>query len=72
MPTNDLHATDQRIIQHFFGRPSAVKKNRCALFDFLFQTVVEVIVHLLNQLFVRKLCKDDIPVFNGVILNHIT
>ena len=53
--TDNGHAIDQRLTQHIFGSPAAVQQNLGALHDFFRQTVVQVIVHLLDKVLVREL-----------------
>ena len=47
---DDAHALDQRLVQHFLGRPAALEQDTRPLLDLRAHTVIEVVVHLLDQL----------------------
>ncbi|ESY66564.1 hypothetical protein X742_18565 [Mesorhizobium sp. LNHC232B00] len=59
---NDAHAFDQRLGQHLVGHPAALEQDPRAFLDLFLQPVIEIVVHLLHQLIVGKLGKDDLVV----------
>ena len=59
---DDAHALDQRLGQHVVGRPAALEQDLDALLDLLLQAVIEVVVHLRDEVVVGERCKIDIVV----------
>ncbi len=47
---DDAHALDEGFVQHLFGGPAAREKDPRARLDLRPQAVIEVVVHLLDQL----------------------
>ena len=60
---DDGHAANQRLGEDLVRFPLALKKNIHTLFDLFFETVVEVIKHLLDKLFIVQFRKDDVVFF---------
>ena len=50
---------DQRVGQDRVGSPAALQQDVDALLDFLLETVVEVVVHLLDEIGVAQLAEND-------------
>ena len=59
---DDAHAFDERLGQHLVGRPAALEQDVGAFLDLFLEPVIEVVVHLLHELVVGKLGKDDLVV----------
>ena len=51
---HDRHARDQRLVHELHRTPSTVQQDVGALLDLLLQSVVEIVVHLLDKLVVRQ------------------
>ena len=67
---DDPHALDQRIGEDAVGRPTAVEEDRRALDDLVGQAVVEVVVHLLDELVVVEGREIDVVALIGHRLLH--
>ena len=61
MPTM-RHAADQRLGQHVVGLPAALEQDVDAFDDLLPEAVVEVVLHLLDELFVVERTEVEIVV----------
>ena len=59
---DDAHALDERLVEHSIGAPAAVEQDRRALDDLVGEPVVEVVVHLLDEVVVRQQCEVDLVV----------
>ncbi len=59
---DDGHAADQRLGQHVVRGPAALEQDPHALFDLFLEAVVEVVVHLLDQLVVIERAQVQIVV----------
>ena len=57
---DDAHPFDERFVEHPVGAPAAVEQDRRALDDLVGQAVVEVVVHLLDELVVGQLGEIDL------------
>jgi hypothetical protein len=64
---DDAHAFDQRLGQHLVGRPAAFEQDVHALLDLFLQAVIEVVMHLLHELVVRKFGEDDFVASSSVM-----
>jgi len=60
---NDFHTADQRFGQHPVRGPVPAKKDVRAFHDFVFQTVIKVVMHLLDKFFVIQFAEDDVVFF---------
>ena len=60
--TDDAHALDQRLGQDRVGRPPAVEQDGYGLLDLLPEAVVEVVVHLLDEIGVAQRFQIEIVV----------
>src|SRR5690606_1757004 len=69
---NDAHAFDQRIGQHLVGRPAPVEQDLSAFDDLLPQSVVQVVVHLLDEFVVIQGSEVDLFLvgFDNVFFGH--
>ena len=65
---HDGHAGNQGFGQRVIGRPAALDQDVHTLFDFFFQTVVEVVVHLQDKLFVAQFGQVDFVVGHAALL----
>ena len=59
---DDAHAFDQRLGQHLVGRPAAAEQDVDAFLDLFLEAVIEIVMHLLHEIVVGKLRKDDFVV----------
>lgn len=59
---DDAHALDQCLGQHVIGCPAAFQEDVRRFLNLLLQTVIEIVMHLLNEFFVGKLRKNDVVV----------
>ena len=50
--SNDGHAANQRFSQNAVRLPATLQKDVDALFDLFLETVIEIILHLLDQLII--------------------
>ena len=57
---DDAHALDERLVEHAVGAPAAVEQDRGALDDLVGEAVVEVVVHLLDEVVVGQLGQVDV------------
>ena len=57
---DDAHALDEGLVEHARGAPAAPEEEVRALLDLLLEAVVEIVVHLLDQLAVVELGEDDV------------
>ena len=64
MPTM-RHAADQGLGQHVVGLPAALEQDVHALDDLLLEAVVEVVLHLLDELLVVERAQVEV-----VVLGH--
>ena len=62
---DDAHALDQRVGQDRVGSPAALQQDVDALLDLLLEAVVEVVVHLLDEIGVAQLAENDFVVRHG-------
>ena len=66
--TDNGHARNQRLVQHLGSFPAPVQQNLCSFGDLFGHAIVEIIVHLLDEFFVRKFRQDDF--FVVVFFSH--
>ncbi len=59
---DDAHALDERVVQHLVGRPAALEQDVRALDDLVGEAVVEVVVHLRDELVVGSAAEVDLVV----------
>ena len=59
---DDAHALDERVVEHPVGRPAAVEQDQRALGDLGGEAVVEVVVHLGDELVVGQGSQVDLVV----------
>ncbi len=52
--THNTHTLYQSFSQHLIGRPTPLEQDIRTFFDLLLEPIVEIVVHLLNELFIRK------------------
>ena len=64
--TDDGHAGHQRLGQRVIGCPAASDQDVDAFLDLFLQPVIEIVVHLQDQLVIGKFGKDDLVVGHGV------
>ena len=64
---DDAHALDERVVEHLVGAPAAVEQDGGALDDLVGEAVVEIVVHLLDQLVVGQRGEVDLVV---VVVTH--
>ena len=64
---DDRHALHERIVEDPVGAPSPVEQERGALDDLIGEAVVQVVVHLVDQLVVRQRREIDIVT---VVVTH--
>ena len=57
------HAVDQGLAQDVLGGPAPLQQDAGSLFDFLGQAIVEVVVHLGDEIFVGQFSEDNVFVF---------
>jgi hypothetical protein len=55
---DDAHALDERVVQHLVGAPAAPEQDLGALDDLVREPVVEVVVHLRDELLVGQRSSD--------------
>ena len=58
---DDAHALDERFVEHPIGAPAAVEEDRRALDDLVGESVVEIVVHLLDEIVVRAAGRGRSP-----------
>ena len=51
---HDTHALNQGIGQHFIGTPTSLKQDVGALLNLFFEAIIEIVMHLFDQFFVRQ------------------
>ena len=57
---DDPHAFDQGLVQHLLGRPAPVEEDRGAFVDLVGQAVVQVVVHLGDELGIAQVGENDV------------
>ena len=57
---DDAHALDERVVEHPVGAPAAVEQDHRALDDLVGEAVVQVVVHLLDELVVVERGEIDL------------
>ena len=62
---HDGHAADQRLGQDVIGSPFAFEQDVHGLLDLFLETVIEIVEHLLDKLFVVQFGEDDVVFFVG-------
>ncbi len=67
---DDAHPLNQRLFQHRLGIPAATQQDLRAFDDLLGETVVEVVVHLLDELVVVEGREVDVVFAHGVLLER--
>ena len=60
---DDAHALDERVVEHLVGAPVAIEQDRRAFDDLVGESVVEVVVHLLDEFVVGQGGQIDVVVF---------
>ena len=65
---DDLHAADQRFVQHLVRSPAPVQQQLRPFDDLIPETVVQVVVHLLHQLGIVEFRQDQ---FFFLVLNPV-
>ena len=58
--TDNCHALDKRLGQDFIRRPSTFKQDINPFTDLVLETVIEVVMHLLDKFVVVQFGQDDI------------
>ena len=53
--TDNRHPIDQRLSKHLLSGPATIEENLRALLDFLFQSVIQVVVHLQHKVLIGQL-----------------
>ena len=66
---DDAHALDQRVVEHPIRAPSTVEQDHRALDDLVGEAVVEVVVHLLDELVVGE--RGEIDLVGSVLIGLI-
>ena len=67
---DDGHAADQRLGQHAVGRPAALEQDVDALLDLGLEAVIEVVLHLLDELVVVQRPQVEIATVLAHRLTH--
>ena len=60
---DDAHALDERVVEDLVGAPSTVEQDGRALEDFVGQPVVQIVVHLGDEVFVAQRGEVEIVLF---------
>ena len=66
---DDVHAADQRFVQHFLGTPATAQQDLRAFGYLVGKTVVKIIVHLFGELVISKLRQNNVFV-SVMFLRH--
>jgi hypothetical protein len=59
---DDLHAGHQRLGEDIVRGPAAIQEEPRSLLDLLLHAVIEVVLHLRDEVLVGEFCQDDVVV----------